>query len=123
MTTTMLSTLEQVSLQQALICNKHQISDTVNIKIPPTSRQLAYSDIAVMLYHFSLPEIAWPSFLKTVIARATDECQWLTKELIKCQQAYTAKPRDALSIEQGAFLCGIFSEELAYIEHLLATEQ
>lgn len=122
MTTTLLSNSQQVALQQALF--KSKLLNSANLKSdnPPSLEHKAYSDIAVMLYRFNLQKIKWPSFLKTAINTANNECPWLTRELARCQQSYKAQPNDAVIIEQSAFFCGIFSEELAYIEGLLGKE-
>ena len=88
----------------------------------PTPEQQAYGVIAVALYRFNLQKIKWPLFLKTAINTASNACQWLSIELARCQQEYKAQPNDAVIIEQNAFLNGIFSEELAYIDALLGTE-
>lgn len=123
MTSTFLNESEQVALQQALYSSELL---PCNIKVTPTSlsthRQDAYSLIAVMLFCCNLGKTKWPCFLKTAIAVATDECQWLTCELIRCQQEYTAQHSDAVIVEQCALLNGIFSEELAYIDEVLAAE-
>ncbi len=122
MTTTFLSKPQQVALQQALFSSKLLNSEIVTSGNPPSQKQQAYGRIAVMLYRFNLQKIKWPSFLKTAINTASNECSWLTREIIRCQQSYKAQPNDALIIEQNAFFCGIFSEELAYIDALLGTE-
>lgn len=122
MTTTFLSKPQQVALQQALFSSKLLNSEIVTSGNPPSQKQQAYGRIAVMLYRFNLQKIKWPSFLKTAINTASNECSWLTRELIRCQQSYKAQPNDALIIEQNAFFSGIFSEELAYIDALLGTE-
>lgn len=122
MTTTFLSKPQQVALQQALFSSKLLNSKIVTSDNPPSQKQQAYGRIAVMLYRFNLQKIKWPSFLKTAINTASNECSWLTREIIRCQQSYKAQPNDALIIEQNAFFSGIFSEELAYIDALLGTE-
>lgn len=122
MTTPFLSKPQQVALQQALINSKLLNSDNVKSDNPPSLEQQAYSRIAVMLYRFNLQKIKWPSFLKTAINTANNECPWLTRELARCQQSYKALPNDAVIIEQSAFFCGIFSEEIAYIEGLLGKD-
>ncbi|MDN3404137.1 hypothetical protein [Pseudoalteromonas sp. APC 3218] len=122
MTTTFLSKPQQVALQQALFSSKLLNSEIVTSGNPPSQKQQAYGRIAVMLYRFNLQKIKWPSFLKTAINTASNECSWLTREIIRCQQSYKAQPNDALIIEQNAFFSGIFSEELAYIDALLGTE-
>ncbi len=122
MTTTFLSKPQQVALQQALFSSKLLNSKIVTSDNPPSQKQQAYGRIAVMLYRFNLQKIKWPSFLKTAINTASNECSWLTREIIRCQQSYKAQPNDALVIEQNAFFSGIFSEELAYIDALLGTE-
>ncbi|MBE0378133.1 MULTISPECIES: hypothetical protein [Pseudoalteromonas] len=122
MTTTFLSKSQQVALQQALISSKLLNSYTINSDNTPSSEQQAYSHIAVTLYRFNLQKIKWSSFLKTAISTATDVCQWISSELVRCQQDYQAQPNDALMIEQHAFFSGVFSEELAYIDALLGTE-
>lgn len=122
MTTTFLSKPQQVALQQALFSSKLLNSEIVTSDNPPSQKQQAYGRIAVMLYRFNLQKIKWPSFLKTAINTASNECSWLTREIIRCQQSYKAQPNDALIIEQNAFFSGIFSEELAYIDALLGTE-
>ncbi|TMP55920.1 MULTISPECIES: hypothetical protein [unclassified Pseudoalteromonas] len=122
MTTTFLSKPQQVALQQALFSSKLLNSEIVTSDNPPSQKQQAYGRIAVMLYRFNLQKIKWPSFLKTAINTASNECSWLTREIIRCQQSYKAQPNDALIIEQNAFFSGIFSEELAYIDTLLGTE-
>lgn len=122
MTTTFLSKPQQVALQQALFSSKLLNSKIVTSDNPPSQKQQAYGRIAVMLYRFNLQKIKWPSFLKTAINTASNECSWLTREIIRCQQSYKAQPNDALIIEQNAFFSGIFSEELAYIDTLLGTE-
>lgn len=122
MTTTFLSKSQQVALQQALISSKLLNSYTINSDNTPSSEQQAYSHIAVTLYRFNLQKIKWSSFLKTAISTATNECQWLASELVRCQQDYQAQPNDAVTIEQSAFFNGVFSEELAYIDALLGTE-
>jgi len=122
MTTTFLSKPQQVALQQALFSSKLLNSEIVTSGNPPSQKQQAYGRIAVMLYRFNLQKIKWPSFLKTAINTASNECSWLTREIIRCQQSYKAQPNDALIIEQNAFFSGIFSEELAYIDTLLGTE-
>jgi len=123
MTTTFLSKPQQVALQQALFSSKLLNSEIVTSDNPPSQKQQAYGRIAVMLYRFNLQKIKWPSFLKTAINTASNECSWLTRELTRCQQSYKAQPNDALIIEQSAFFSGIFSEELAYIDTLLWTEE
>ena len=123
MTTTFLSKPQQVALQQALFSSKLLNSEIVTSGNPPSQKQQAYGRIAVMLYRFNLQKIKWPSFLKTAINTASNECSWLTRELTRCQQSYKAQPNDALIIEQSAFFSGIFSEELAYIDTLLWTEE
>lgn len=123
MTTTFLSKPQQVALQQALFSSKLLNSEIVTSDNPPSQKQQAYGRIAVMLYRFNLQKIKWPSFLKTAINTASNECSWLTREIIRCQQSYKAQPNDALIIEQNAFFSGIFSEELAYIDTLLWTEE
>lgn len=122
MTTTFLSKPQQVALQQALF--KSKLLNSANLKSdnPPSFEQQAYSDIAVMLYRFNLQKIKWPSFLKAAIKTASNECSWLTRELIRCQQSYKAQSYDAVIIEQSAFFSGVFSEELAYIQGLLGTD-
>lgn len=122
MTTTFLSKPQQVALQQALFNSKLLNNDAVTGGNQPSQEQQAYGRIAVMLYRFNLQKIKWPSFLKTAINTASNECSWLTRELIRCQQSYKDQPNDALIIEQNAFFSGIFSEELAYIDALLGTE-
>ncbi len=122
MTTTFLSKPQQVALQQALFNSKLLNNDAVTGGNPPSQKQQAYGRIAVMLYRFNLQKIKWPSFLKAAINTASNECPWLTRELIRCQQSYKAQPNDALIIEQSAFFSGIFSEELAYIDTLLGTD-
>jgi virulence-associated protein VapD len=122
MTTTFLSKPQQVAMQHALISSKLIGSSTVKSENPLSQAQQAYSDIAVMLYRFNLQKIKWPSFLKAAINTASNECSWLTRELARCQQSYKAQPNDAAIIEQSAFFCGIFSEELAYIDTLLGTD-
>lgn len=122
MTTSFLSQSQQVALQQALFSSKLLNSEIVTSGNPPSQKQQAYGRIAVMLYRFNLQKIKWPSFLKTAINTASNECSWLTREIIRCQQSYKAQPNDALIIEQNAFFSGIFSEELAYIDALLGTE-
>ncbi|WP_213610806.1 hypothetical protein [Pseudoalteromonas sp.] len=122
MTTSFLSQSQQVALQQALINSKLLNSDVVTSDNPPSLEQQAYGCIAVMLYRFNLQKIKWPSFLKAAINTASNECSWLTRELIRCQQSYKAQPNDAVIIEQSAFFSGIFSEELAYIDTLLGTD-
>jgi hypothetical protein len=123
MTTTFLSKPQQVALQQALFSSKLLNSEIVTSDNPPSQKQQAYGRIAVMLYRFNLQKIKWPSFLKTAINTASNECSWLTREIIRCQQSYKAQPNDTLIIEQNAFFSGIFSEELAYIDTLLWTEE
>ncbi|MBB1335324.1 MULTISPECIES: hypothetical protein [unclassified Pseudoalteromonas] len=127
MTTIFLSKSQQVALQQALISSKLLNSDTANSDTansdnPPSLEQQAYSHIAVTLYRFNLQKIKWPSFLKTAITTATDKCPWLVNELVRCQQDFQAQPNDAVMSEQSAFINGIFSEELAYIDDLIGTE-
>jgi len=122
MTTTFLSEPQQVALQHALISSKLLNSYTIKSDNTPSSEQHAYSLIAVTLYRFNLQKIKWSSFLKTAINTATDVCQWISSELVRCQQDYKAQPNDALMIEQHAFFSGIFSEELAYIDAQLGTE-
>jgi len=121
MTTTFLSKSQQVALQQALISSKHLNNHTLKSDISPSIEQHAYSHIAVTLLHFKLQKITWSSFLKTAISTATDECPWLSCELVRCQQDYKAQPNDAVTVEQSAFFNGIFSEELAYIDALIGT--
>ena len=123
MTTTFLSKPQQVSLQQALFNSKLLNNDAVTGGNQPSQEQQAYGRIAVMLYRFNLQKIKWPSFLKTAITAAAEECSWLANELNRCQQSYQAQPNDALIFEQNAFFSGIFSEELAYIDTLLWTEE
>lgn len=122
MTTPFLSKPQQVALQQALINSKLLNSDNVKSDNPPSLEQQAYGRIAVMLYRFNLQKIKWPSFLKAAINTASNECSWLTRELARCQQSYKAQPNDAVIIEQSAFFCGIFSEELAWINALLGND-
>ena len=122
MTTTFLSKSQQVALQQALISSKLLNNYTLNSNNAPSVEQQAYSHIAVALYRFNLQKIKWSSFLKTAISTATKVCPWLASELVRCQQDYKAQPNDAVIIEQSAFINGIFSEELAYIDTLLDTE-
>lgn len=122
MITTFLSQSQQVALQQALINSKLLNNDAATSGNPPSLEQQAYSHIAVTLYRFNLQKIKWSFFLKTAITTANNVCQWLTSELLRCQQNYKAQPNDAVIIEQGAFFCGVFSEELAYIEGLLGTD-
>ncbi|CAI87517.1 hypothetical protein [Pseudoalteromonas translucida] len=122
MTTTFLSQLQQVALQQALISTKLLNSYTLKSNNAPSPKQQAYSLIAVALYRFNLQKIKWSSFLKTAINTANNTCQWLATELVRCQQDYKAQPHDAVISEQSAFISGIFSEELAYIDSLLGTE-
>ncbi|KAA1152613.1 hypothetical protein EU510_11175 [Pseudoalteromonas sp. FUC4] len=112
---------QQTALQQAMI-NTKLLNGTSNTNNMPTPEQQAYGAIAVMLYRFNLQKIKWSSFLKTAINTASNACQWLASELTRCQQEYKAQPNDAVIIEQNAFLNGIFSEELAYIDALLGTE-
>ncbi|HEA15235.1 hypothetical protein LCGC14_1626260 [marine sediment metagenome] len=122
MTTTFLSKSQQVALQQALISSKLLNNYTLNSDNAPSVEQQAYSHIAVTLYRFNLQKIKWSSFLKTAISTTTKVCPWLTNELVRCQQDYKAQLNDAVIIEQSAFINGIFSEELAYIDTLLDTE-
>lgn len=122
MTTTILSKSERDALQLALINSKLINSDTVNTDSPVISEQHAYSHIAVMLYRCNLHEIKWPYFLKMALTTATEQCQWLSSELIRCQQEYTDQSSEAQMIEQRALFNGIFSEELAYIDALLETK-
>ncbi|NYR13902.1 hypothetical protein HC000_15730 [Pseudoalteromonas sp. MIP2626] len=122
MTTTFLSKSQQVALQQALISSKLLNNHTLKSDVSPSIEQHAYSHIAVTLLRFNLHKITWSSFLKTAISTATDECPWLSSELVRCQQDYKAHPNDAVTVEQSAFFNGIFSEELAYIDALLGTE-
>lgn len=122
MTTIFLSKSHQVALQKALISSKLLNNYTLSSDNAPSVEQQAYSHIAVTLYRFNLQKIKWPSFLKTAITTATDVCPWLAGELVRCQQDYQAQSNDAVTIEQSAFLNGIFSEELAYIDALLGAE-
>lgn len=122
MTTTFLSNPQQTALQQALIDSKLLNSDSLNSDYSPLPEHNAYSLIAVTLYRFNLQKIKWSSFLKTAISTATNVCQWLSNELVRCQQNYKAHPSDSEIIEQNAFFNGVFSEELAYIDTLLGTE-
>ena len=122
MTTTLLSNSQQVALQQALFNSKLLNSANLKSDNPPSLEPKAYSDIAVMLYRFNLQKIKWPSFLKAAISAANNVCQWLTCELVRCQQSYKAQSDEAVSVEQSAFFCGVFSEELAYIEGLLGKD-
>ena len=122
MTTIFLSKSQQVALQKALISSKLLNSNTANSDSPPSLEQQAYSHIAVTLYRFNLQKIKWPSFLKTAITTATDKCPWLANELVRCQHDFQAQPNDAVISEQSAFINGIFSEELAYIDDLIGTE-
>ncbi|MET6759526.1 hypothetical protein [Pseudoalteromonas sp. TAE79] len=117
-----LSQSQQAALQQSLINTKLLSRLSVNSEDVPSLEQQAYGAIAVMLYRFNLQKIKWSSFLKTAINTASNACQWLASELTRCQQEYKAQPNDAVIIEQNAFLNGIFSEELAYIDALLGTE-
>ncbi|MBH0029445.1 MULTISPECIES: hypothetical protein [unclassified Pseudoalteromonas] len=117
-----LSQSQQAALQQSLINTKLLSRLSVNSEDVPSLEQQAYGAIAVMLYRFNLQKIKWSSFLKTAINIASNACQWLASELTRCQQEYKAQPNDAVIIEQNAFLNGIFSEELAYIDALLGTE-
>jgi len=117
-----LSQSQHAALQQALINTKLLSCPSVNSEDVPSLEQQAYGAIAVMLYRFNLQKIKWSSFLKTAINSATNTCQWLTTELVRCQQEYKAQPNDAVIVEQGAFFNGIFSEELAYINALLGTD-
>lgn len=117
-----LSQSQQAALQQSLINTKLLSHLSVNSEDVPSLEQQAYGAIAVMLYRFNLQKIKWSSFLKTAISTAGKACQWLASELTRCQQEYKAQPNDTIIIEQNAFLNGIFSEELAYIDALLGTE-
>ncbi|MBH0019745.1 hypothetical protein I6F40_05080 [Pseudoalteromonas sp. SWXJ133] len=117
-----LSQSQQAALQQAMVNTKLLNSSSINTNNMPTPEQQAYSVIAVALYRFNLQKIKWSSFLKIAINTASNACQWLSIELARCQQEYKAQPNDAVIIEQNAFLNGIFSEELAYIDALLGTE-
>lgn len=117
-----LSQSQQAALQQSLINTKLLSRLSVNSEDVPSLEQQAYGAIAVMLYRFNLQKIKWSSFLKTAINTASNACQWLASELTRCQQEYKTQPNDAVIIEQNAFLNGIFSEELAYIDALLGTE-
>ncbi|MEL0655439.1 hypothetical protein V6257_10395 [Pseudoalteromonas issachenkonii] len=117
-----LSQSQQAALQQSLINTKLLSRLSVNSEDVPSLEQQAYGAIAVMLYRFNLQKMKWSSFLKTAINTANNTCQWLATELTRCQQEYKAQPNDAVIIEQNAFLNGIFSEELAYIDALLGTE-
>jgi len=119
---TFLSQPQQTALQQALVSTRFLGSLSINSENSPSLEQQAYGDIAVVLYRFNLQKIKWPSFLKKAISSATNTCQWLTTELIRCQQEYKGQPNDAVIIEQCAFFNGIFSEELAYINALLGTD-
>jgi len=122
MSTTFLSKPQQTALQQALISNKLLNNYTLSNDNPPSPEQQAYSNIAVSLYCFNSQQLIWSSFLKTAISTATDECPWLSSELVRCQQDYKTAANDAVAVEQSAFFNGIFSEELAYIDALLGTE-
>ncbi|MBB1376669.1 hypothetical protein [Pseudoalteromonas sp. SR43-2] len=117
-----LSQSQQAALQQSLINTKLLSRLSVNSEDVPSLEQQAYGAIAVMLYRFNLQKIKWSSFLKTAINTASNACQWLASELTRCQQEYKTQPNDAVIIEQNAFLNGIFSEELVYIDALLGTE-
>lgn len=122
MTTTFLSKSQQVSLQQALNNSKLSNNSIVTSDNVTSPEQNAYSDIAVTLYRFNLQKIKWSSFLKTAINTANDKCQWLACELLRCQKDYKAQPNDSVISEQSAFINGIFSEEVAYIDVLLGTK-
>lgn len=122
MTTTFLSKSQQVAMQQALISSKFLNGYTINSDNTPSAEQQVYSHVAVTLYRFNLQKIKWSSFFKTAISAQSNECQWLSRELARCQQDYKAQPNDTLMIEQHAFFSGVFSEELAYIDVLLETE-
>ncbi|WP_166111722.1 hypothetical protein [Pseudoalteromonas sp. Z9A5] len=117
-----LSQSEQIALQQALVNTKSLHNTSINSDNVPSPEQHAYSTIAVLLYRFNLQKIKWSSFLKTATNTATNTCQWLADELVRCQQEYKKQSNEAVIIEQNALLNGIFSEELAYIDALLETE-
>ncbi|MBH0057236.1 hypothetical protein I6F65_09695 [Pseudoalteromonas sp. SWXJZ94C] len=117
-----LSQSEQIALQQALVNTKFLHYTSINSDNVPSPEQHAYSTIAVLLYRFNLQKIKWSSFLKTATNTATNTCQWLADELVRCQQEYKKQSNEAVIIEQNALLNGIFSEELAYIDALLETE-
>jgi hypothetical protein len=117
-----LSQSEQVALQQALVNTKFLNGASINSDKVPSPEQHAYSVIAITLYRFNLQKIKWSSFLKTAINTATNNCQWLADELIRCQKEYKNQMNEAAIIEQNALLNGVFSEELAYIEALLGVE-
>ena len=117
-----LSQSEQIALQQALVNTKFLHNTSINSDNVPSPEQHAYSTIAVLLYRFNLQKIKWSSFLKTATNTATNTCQWLADELVRCQQEYKKQSNEAVIIEQNALLNGIFSEELAYIDALLETE-
>ncbi|MBB1292567.1 MAG: hypothetical protein ACJAVX_002771 [Pseudoalteromonas rhizosphaerae] len=121
MTTNFLSKPQQVALQQALINSKLLNGYTINSDNTPSAEQQIYSHIAVTLYRFNLQKIKWSSFFKTAISIASNECQWLSSELARCQQDYKTQPNDSVILEQSAFFSGIFSEELSYIDALLGT--
>lgn len=123
MTTTFLSNSQQTALQQALIDSKLLKSDTLNSDYSPSAEQHAYSIIAVTLYRYNLQKIKWSSFLAKAISTAANICQWLSNELIRCQQDYKAQTNESEIIEQSAFFNGVFSAELAYIDALLGTEE
>ncbi len=118
MTTTFLSKPQQTALQEALVTNK-LLSNNSLTSCSSSTEQQAYSHIAVTLYRFNLQKIKWPYFLNTAINTATDVCQWLTCELVRCQQEYQAQPNENAVIEQSAFFNGIFSEELTYINTIV----
>jgi len=111
-----------MALQQALIKSKLLKSEALNSNYSPSPEHKAYSLIAVTLYRFNLQKIKWSSFLKTAISTVANICQWLSNELVRCQQNYKAHPNESEIIEQNAFFNGVFSEELAYIDTLLGTE-
>ncbi|MEI8653901.1 hypothetical protein P4S57_15015 [Pseudoalteromonas sp. Hal273] len=117
-----LSQSQQAALQQAMVNTKLLNSTSINTNNMPTPEQQAYGVIAVALYRFNLQKIKWSLFLKTAIKLASNACRWLTTELTRCQQEYKAQPNGTIIIEQNAFLNGIFSEELAYIDALLGNE-
>ncbi|BDF95260.1 MULTISPECIES: hypothetical protein [Pseudoalteromonas] len=122
MTSTFLSKPQQVALQQALSRTKLLNNDKLTHEHIVSAEQKAYSLVAVMLYRFNLQKIKWSSFLSTAIKTTTNVCQWLANELTRCQHDYKAQPNEGVISEQSAFMNGIFSEELAYIDALLGTE-
>ncbi|WP_372761183.1 hypothetical protein [Pseudoalteromonas sp.] len=122
MTTIFLSHSQQAALQQALISNKLLNSYSLKCDNAPSAEQQTYSLIAVMLYRFKKQKITWSSFLTTATNAANSVCPWLASELVRCQQTYQAQPNDSVISQQSAFISGIFSEELAYIDALLESD-